>query len=201
MKKQSKITVLLRMVKLVKPLTGFMLLAILMGTLGFLCAQFIPILGGYAVLHGLKINIPLSINFLWIALIGIALLRAVLKYAEQRTNHYIAFTLLAIIRDRVFQALRRLCPARLEGRDKGDLISLIIPERIEIRSSSDLDRRIEGILRHRRLLVRNNIDLHNFFRLSESAPFSRPVMFRNSLRYCPAAVSQLNPSRCGLLKS
>lgn len=125
MKKQSKIRVLLRMVKLVKPLTGFMLLAIFMGTLGFLCAQFIPVLGGYAVLHGLKINIPLSINFLWIALIGIALLRAVLKYAEQRTNHYIAFTLLAIIRDRVFQALRRLCPAKLEGRDKGDLISLI----------------------------------------------------------------------------
>ena len=124
-KKQSKLRVLLRMVKLVKPLTGFMLLAILMGTLGFLCAQFIPILGGYAVLHGLKINIPLSINFLWIALIGIALLRAVLKNAEQRANHYIAFTLLAIIRDRVFQALRRLCPAKLEGRDKGDLISLI----------------------------------------------------------------------------
>ena len=125
MKKQSKITVLLRMVKLVKPLTGFMLLAILMGTLGFLCAQFIPVLGGYAVLHGLNISIPLSINFLWFALIGIALLRAVLKFAEQRTNHYIAFTLLAIIRDRVFQALRRLCPAKLEGRDKGDLISLI----------------------------------------------------------------------------
>ena len=125
MKKQSKLRVLLRMVKLVKPLTGFMLLAIFMGTLGFLCAQFIPVLGGYAVLHGLKNNIPLSINFLWIALIGIALLRAVLKYAEQRTNHYIAFTLLAIIRDRVFQALRRLCPAKLEGRDKGDLISLI----------------------------------------------------------------------------
>ena len=137
MKKQSKITVLLRMVKLVKPLTGFMLLAILMGTLGFLCAQFIPILGGYAVLHGLKINIPLSINFLWIALIGIALLRAVLKYAEQRTNHYIAFTLLAIIRDRVFQALRRLCPARLEGRDKGDLISLITSD-VELLLFSDI---------------------------------------------------------------
>ena len=125
MKRQSKLHVLLRMMKLVKPLTGFMLLAIFMGTLGFLCAQFIPILGGYAVLHGLNISIPLSINFLWIALIGIALLRAVLKYAEQRTNHYIAFTLLAIIRDKVFQALRRLCPAKLEGRDKGDLISLI----------------------------------------------------------------------------
>ena len=82
MKKQSKITMLLRMVKLVKPLTGFMLLAILMGTLGFLCAQFIPILGGYAVLHGLNISIPLSINFLWFALIGIALATYMYKGEE-----------------------------------------------------------------------------------------------------------------------
>lgn len=125
MKKQSKARVLLRMVKLVKPLTGFMILAILMGTVGFLCAQFIPILGGFAVLHGLKIDIPISVTAVWVLLIVIALLRAVLKYAEQRTNHYIAFTLLAIIRDKVFRALRRLCPAKLEGRDKGDLISLI----------------------------------------------------------------------------
>ncbi len=125
MKKQSRIKVLLRMIKLVKPLAGFMLLAIFTGVLGFLCAQFIPILGSYAVLYGLKIDIPFSIRFLWIALIGIALLRALLKYAEQRTNHYIAFTLLAIVRDKVFRALRRLCPARLEGLDKGDLISLI----------------------------------------------------------------------------
>lgn len=125
MKKQSKALVLLRMVKLVRPLTGFMLLAILMGTIGFLCAQFIPILGGFAVLHGLDIGIPLPIRTVWTALIVIAVLRAFLKFAEQRTNHYIAFTLLAIIRDRVFRALRRLCPAKLEGRDKGDLISLI----------------------------------------------------------------------------
>ena len=125
MKKQNKAAVLFRMVKLVKPLTGFMLAAILMGTLGFLCAQFIPILGAYAVLGGLNIGIPLSLRGLWILLIVIALLRAVLKYGEQRTGHYIAFTLLAIIRDRVFRALRRLCPAKLEGRDKGDLIALI----------------------------------------------------------------------------
>lgn len=125
MKKQSKPGTLLRMVKLVKPLTGFMILAVTMGTLGFLCAQFIPILGGFAVLHGLKFDIPMPINAVWVLLIVFALVRAVLRYSEQRTNHYIAFTLLAIIRDRVFKALRRLCPAKLEGRDKGDLISLI----------------------------------------------------------------------------
>lgn len=125
MKNGSKLKTLFRMLKLVKPLSGYMLLAIVMGTLGFLCAQFIPILGGFLVLHGLNIPVALSASTLFIILIAIALLRAVLKYAEQRTNHYIAFTLLAIIRDKVFKALRRLCPAKLEGRDKGDLISLI----------------------------------------------------------------------------
>ena len=125
MKKQRKAKVLFRMVKLVKPLAGFMLLAIGMGTAGFLCAQFIPILGGYAVLYGLNFEIPFPVTTVWGLLIVIALSRALLKFGEQRTNHYIAFTLLAIIRDRVFQALRRLCPAKLEGRDKGDLISLI----------------------------------------------------------------------------
>jgi len=125
MKRQSKIRVLLRMVHLVRPLAGFMLLAVIAGTLGFLCAQFIPVLGGFAILHGLGIKIPMAVKAVWITLVVIAVLRAVLKYTEQRTNHYIAFTLLAIIRDKVFIALRRLCPAKLEGRDKGDLISLI----------------------------------------------------------------------------
>ncbi len=125
MKQQGKAAVLLRMVKLVKPLTGFMILAIIMGTLGFLCAQFIPILGSIVTVRILKIGSGAALSPIFIVLIVIALLRAVLKFAEQRTNHYIAFTLLAIIRDKVFRALRRLCPAKLEGRDKGDLISLI----------------------------------------------------------------------------
>lgn len=125
MPRTSKAKVLFRMVGLVKPLTGWMLLAILMGTLGFLVAQFIPILGGYALLYGLGYHIFAPIKTIWILLIVFALLRAVFRLIEQRTNHYIAFTLLAIIRDFVFQALRRLCPAKLEGKDKGDLISLI----------------------------------------------------------------------------
>lgn len=54
-----------------------------------------------------------------------ALVRGVLRYAEQACNHFIAFKLLALIRDKVFAALRKLCPAKLEGRDKGDLISVI----------------------------------------------------------------------------
>ena len=121
----GKAGVLWRLVRLVKPLAGYMVLAVVMGCIGFLCAQFIPIFGGYAVLYGLGFEVPFSIHMIWAGLVLFALLRAFLRFAEQRTNHFIAFTLLAIVRDKVFGALRSLCPAKLEGRDKGDLISLI----------------------------------------------------------------------------
>ena len=121
----SKAKVLFRMLALVKPLAGFMILAVTLGTLGFLTAQFIPILGGYAVLTGIGTETGITFKTVVILLLVFAVLRAIFRFSEQRTNHYIAFTLLAIIRDRVFKALRRLCPAKLEGRDKGDLISLI----------------------------------------------------------------------------
>ena len=124
-KKQNKAVILFRMLKLVAPLSGFMLLAIFFGTVGFLTAQFIPVLGGMAVLSGLKIGSVPSFKIIVWLLLSFAIIRAVFRLAEQRTNHYIAFTLLAIIRDKVFKALRRLTPAKLEGRDKGDLISLI----------------------------------------------------------------------------
>ena len=125
MKKRSKAGTLFRMLGLVKPLAGFMVLAVVMGTLGYLAVQFIPVLGGYAVLNGIGLDTALSLKAIWVLMAVFALLRAVLRYTEQKTNHYIAFTLLAIVRDRVFKALRRLCPAKLEGREKGDLISLI----------------------------------------------------------------------------
>ena len=125
MKKRSKPGTLLGLLALVRPLAGFMCLAVCAGTLASLAVQFIPILGGFAILHGLHFDVPLGFTAICVCLIVFALARAVLRYVEQRTNHYIAFTLLAIIRDKVFQALRRLCPAKLEGRDKGDLISLI----------------------------------------------------------------------------
>ena len=125
MKKRSKAGTLFRMLVLVKPLAGFMVLAVVMGTLGYLAVQFIPVLGGYAVLNGIGLDTALSLKAIWVLMAVFALFRAVLRYTEQKTNHYIAFTLLAIVRDRVFKALRRLCPAKLEGREKGDLISLI----------------------------------------------------------------------------
>ena len=121
----SKLATLLKMMGLVKPLSGFMALAVVSGTLAYLAVQFIPVLGGYAILDGLGLDVPIPSATIWIILPLLALLRAVLRFTEQRLNHFIAFKLLALVRDRVFGALRRLCPARLEGRDKGELVSLI----------------------------------------------------------------------------
>ena len=124
MKQRSNFNVCMRLIGLVKPLTGFMLAAIVMGLLGHLCAAFIPIAGGAAFLQVLGL-LDLNLTHLfWFAAIC-AVLRGALHYGEQGCNHYIAFKLLAIIRDKVFGNLRRLCPAKLEGRDRGDLISLI----------------------------------------------------------------------------
>ena len=117
----STIQIFSRLIKLVFPLTGFMICAILMGVAGFLCAIFIPVLSSMAL-----VNDPLfSFHTIVVLLFVCALLRGILRYAEQACNHYIAFKLLARIRDQVFGALRRLCPAKLEVKDKGSLISLI----------------------------------------------------------------------------
>ena len=123
--KRSGFTVMMRLIGLVKPLTGYMLLAILMGLIGQLCASFITILGGYAVLHVLHPEWSMNLGLIFGSVLLFALIRGFLRYAEQSCNHYIAFKLLALIRDKVFGALRKLCPAKLEGRDKGNLISII----------------------------------------------------------------------------
>ncbi len=123
--KRSGFKVMLRLIGLVRPLAGFMALAILMGLAGHLCAAFITIFGGYAVLDLLQFDTPFSLTAIFISVGVFALLRGVLRYSEQASNHYIAFKLLALIRDKVFRSLRRLCPAKLEGRDRGDLIAVI----------------------------------------------------------------------------
>ncbi len=125
MKKRSGINVMMRLIGLVKPLAGFMVLAITMGLIGHLCATFITIFGGYAVADILNIDTPFTLRMLFISVALFALVRGVFRYAEQACNHFIAFKLLALIRDKVFRALRRLCPAKLEGKDKGNLISVI----------------------------------------------------------------------------
>ena len=112
------------LIHLVKPLTGYMILAILMGLLGHLCASFITIFGAFGILQVLGMWKG-SLGFLFIGVAVFAVLRGILRYAEQSCNHFIAFKLLALIRDEVFQSLRKLTPAKLEGKDKGNLITVI----------------------------------------------------------------------------
>ncbi len=122
---RSGFQIMSRLVGLVKPLTGYMILAITMGLIGHLCAAFITVLGGYAILHILHPEWSLNLGTLFVVVLIFAIVRGFLRYAEQACNHFIAFKLLALIRDKVFGALRRLCPAKLEGKDKGNLISII----------------------------------------------------------------------------
>lgn len=110
------------MIGLVKPLAHIMAAAVILGTLGYLCAIFLTITAGYAlkaVLDGQAVT-----GFFKILVI-LAVARGILHYAEQYCNHFIAFKLLAIIRHQIFAALRKLCPAKLDGREKGNLISII----------------------------------------------------------------------------
>lgn len=123
--KRSPVTIMARLIALVKPLMGFMLLAIGMGLVGHLCATFITVLGAVAIVQVLAPVWRISLGAIFACVILFALLRGLLRYAEQACNHYIAFKLLALIRDKVFGALRALCPAKLAGRDSGDLINVI----------------------------------------------------------------------------
>lgn len=124
-RKKSSLKIMARLIKLVKPLAGFMVLAVILGVTGFLCAIQITVAGSLTLLTAAGIDGGLAVKTGCILIIVFATLRGFLHYGEQACNHYIAFKLLAIIRDRVFKALRRLSPAKLEGKDKGNLISLI----------------------------------------------------------------------------
>ena len=124
-RERNKIATMLQMIYLVKPLIGYMLFAVLLGSLGFLVAAAIPVMGSFILLCCMGSYPTVNISLLWGVLISFAFLRSLFRYGEQKINHYIAFTLLAIIRNKLFAKLRILSPAKLEGKDKGNLISLI----------------------------------------------------------------------------
>lgn len=119
------LSVMLRLVGLVRPLAPWMALAVVLGVLGFGAAIFLTVFGVYALvdLAGFPQTVGYGAALALVAVCGVA--RGPLRYGEQLCNHYLAFKLLALVRDRVFAALRRLAPAKLEGRDKGDLVSLV----------------------------------------------------------------------------
>ncbi len=125
MKKRSNLEIMAKLIGMVRPLLGYMLLAITLGLIGHLLASFITIFAGYAALKVWGFSIAHSFVFFFVCMVVFAIARGFARYTEQSCNHYIAFKLLALIRAKAFAALRRLCPAKLEGRDKGDLISVI----------------------------------------------------------------------------
>lgn len=120
--RRSSIKIMGKMIGLVKPLAHIMTAAVFLGTLGYLCAIFLTITAGHGVLLAMKGQ---RVTKYLIILVFLAVMRGILHYAEQYCNHFIAFKLLAIIRHQVFAVLRKLCPAKLDGREKGNLISII----------------------------------------------------------------------------
>ncbi len=124
-RRRSNVSVMLRLVKLVRPLVPVMCVAVVLGVAGFFAAIFLTVFGTQALVSAA--GMPQGPAFTW-ALVLIAVcgvVRGPLHYGEQMCNHYLAFKLLALVRDRVFGKLRTLAPAKLEGRSKGDLVSLV----------------------------------------------------------------------------
>lgn len=126
-KRRSGIAIMAQLIGLVKPLLPIMCLSVFLGVVGYLCAIFLTILASCGLVQYLfKTSLMNMKNgTLFVVLVLLAVCRGLLHYGEQYCNHFIAFKLLAIIRHKVFAVLRKLCPAKLEGKDKGNLISII----------------------------------------------------------------------------
>ena len=119
--RRSPYSICMRLIVLIKPLYFYMITAIALGLAGHLAASFITISGASILLNLSPFSITATLMFMGIC----ALLRGPLRYIEQACNHNIAFRLLALLRDKVFGKLRTLAPAKLEGKDKGNLIAII----------------------------------------------------------------------------
>jgi len=113
------------LLKLVTPLAHIMTFTITMGTLGFLAAIFIMVLGAMGLVNLLNFDTHLSFSGILTALIVLAVARGALRYLEQMSGHYIAFKLLALLRDKVFSSLRRLAFVKLQDKQAGQLVSLV----------------------------------------------------------------------------
>ena len=124
--RRSAPSIMWRMMGLVRPLAGWLMLAVVLGSIGMLTAAFVPAFGAFGLMAALGRNaLGLGLIAACAACAACGIARGPLHYGEQLCNHYIAFRLLAHIRDLVFGALRQLAPAKLEGRGKGELVSLV----------------------------------------------------------------------------
>ncbi|QTQ15125.1 ABC transporter ATP-binding protein [Treponema parvum] len=124
--KKNAFLIMARLIVLIRTLLPVMLLAIFFGSTGHLCAIAVTVSAASGIASIAAQSAPLvPLRMLPYLLIAFAVCRGVFHYAEQYCNHFIAFKLLAVIRHRIFAKLRELCPAKLEGRDKGNLISIL----------------------------------------------------------------------------
>ena len=114
-----------RLVGLTRPLLPVMALAILLGVLGFVAAIFLTVFAAYGLLDAAGVWAAMPVGAACVAVAVCGVVRGPLRYGEQLCNHYLAFKILALVRDKVFGKMRTLAPAKLEGRDKGDLVSLL----------------------------------------------------------------------------
>lgn len=113
------------LIALLGSLAYVMVFAVINGSLGFVCSMGVTVFGAVGVAKALGEQIALSYGVIIGMAVGLGVLRGGLRFVEQYCNHYIAFRLLAVLRDKIFAALRRLCPAKLESKQKGSIIAML----------------------------------------------------------------------------
>lgn len=123
--RRSGAKIMARLILLLGSLVYIMLLAVINGSIGFICAMGVTVFGAVGVAKALGEAIALSYGWIIALAVGCGVLRGLLRYLEQYSNHFIAFKLLAVLREKIFGALRILCPAKLESKQKGSIIAMI----------------------------------------------------------------------------
>ena len=125
MVRRSGAKIMASLILLLGSLAYTMVLAVINGSVGFLCAMGVTLFGAIGIAKALGEAMSISYGVIVALAIGCGVLRGLLRYLEQYSNHYIAFRLLAVLRDKIFAALRTLCPAKLESKQKGSIIAMI----------------------------------------------------------------------------
>lgn len=123
--RRSHLSVMCQLLKLTRPLLPVMALAIVLGVAGFVAAIFLTVFATFGMLDIVGASGAMGWMAAAVAVAICGVVRGPLRYGEQLCNHYLAFKILALVRDRLFAVMRTLAPAKLEGRNKGDLVSMV----------------------------------------------------------------------------
>lgn len=123
--RRSGAKIMANLILLLGSLAYIMILAVINGSVGYICAMGVTLMGAVGIAKALGESIALSYGTIMVLAISCGVLRGLLRYLEQYSNHYIAFRLLAVLRDKIFAVLRELCPAKLESKQKGAIIAMI----------------------------------------------------------------------------